>query len=60
MNQMNEGLQETFFYNNSIFFHLPLTSSHICPLQVGNCDSNLRLVVDEHYNGKIRLEMVES
>ena len=29
------------------FFHLSPTSSHLHPLQVENCDSNSRLVVDE-------------
>ena len=28
------------FENNSIFFHLSPTSSHLHPLQVENCDSN--------------------
>ena len=32
------------------------TSSQIHPLQVENCDSNSRLVVDEDDNGKFRLE----
>ena len=31
-------------------------SSHLHPLQVVNCDSNSRLVVDEDDNGKFRLE----
>ena len=31
-----------------------MSSSH--PLQVDNCDSNSRLVVDENDNGKFRLE----
>ena len=30
------------------------TSSHLRPLQVENCDSNSRLVVDEDDNGKFR------
>ena len=34
------------------------TSSHFNPLQVENCDSNSRLVVDEDDNGKFRLERV--
>ena len=42
----------------AIFFHLPPTSSHLHPLQVENCDSNSRLVVDEDYNGKFRFERV--
>ena len=39
-----------------IFFILSLTSSHLHPLQVENCDSNSRLVVDEDDNGKFRPE----
>ena len=34
------------------------TSNHLHPLQVENCDSNSRLVVDEDDNGKFRLERV--
>ena len=34
-------------------------SSHLHPLQVENCDSNSRLVVDEDDNGKFRLERVK-
>ena len=36
-----------------IFFNFSPTSSHLRPLQVGNCDSNSRLVVDEDDNGKL-------
>ena len=44
----------------SIYFvHLPLASSHFHPLQVENCDSNSRLVVDKNDNGKFRLERVK-
>ena len=39
-----------------IFLNLPPTSNHLHPLQVENCDSNSRLVVDEDDNGKFRLE----
>ena len=46
------------FKNNSIFFHLIPISSPLHPLQVENCDSNSRLVVDENDNGKFRLESV--
>ena len=35
------------------------TSNHLHLLQVGNCDSNSRLVVDGDANGKFRLERVE-
>ena len=48
------------FKNNSIFFHLPPTSSHLHPLQVENCDSNSRLVVGEDDDGKFRLERVKT
>ena len=43
----------------AIFFNFSPTSSHIHPLQVENCDSNSRLVVDKDDNGKFRLERVE-
>ena len=43
-----------------IFFNFSSTSSHLHPLQVGNCDSNSRLVVDEDVNGKVRLERVKA
>ena len=42
-----------------IFFNFSPTSSHLHPLQVENCDSNSRLVVDEGDNGKVRLERVK-
>ena len=44
----------------TIFFNLSHTSSHLHPLQVENCDSNSRLVVDEDDNDKFRLERVNS
>ena len=40
----------------TIFFNFSPTSNHLHPLQVENCDSNSRLVVDEDDNGKFRLE----
>ena len=43
----------------AIFFTFSPTSNHIHPLQVENCDSNSRLVVDEYDNGKFRLERVK-
>ena len=56
-------LERTFswkcFKNNNIFFHLSPTSSHLHTLQVENCDSNSRLIVDEDDNGKFRLERVK-
>ena len=45
--------------NNDIFFYLPTISNHFHPLQVKNCDSNLRFAVDEDDNGKFRLKRVK-
>ena len=42
----------------TIFFIFPTTSSHLHPLQVENCGSNSRFVVDEDDNGKFRIERV--
>ena len=42
-----------------IFFNLSPTSNHLHPLQVENCDSNSRLVVDEDDTDKFRLERVK-
>ena len=36
-----------FYQYMAIFFNLSPTSSHFRPLQVENCGSNSRLVVDE-------------
>ena len=44
----------------AIFYNFSLTSSHLYPLQVENCDSNSRLVVDEDANDKFRPERVNS
>ena len=41
-----------------IFFNFYPTSNHLHPLQVENCDSNSRLVVDEDDNSKFRPERV--
>ena len=43
----------------AIFFNFPPTSSHLHPLEVENCDSNSRLVVDEDDNGKFKPERVK-
>ena len=43
----------------AIFFNFSLTQNHLHPLQVENCDSNSRLVVDEDDNGKFRPERVK-
>ena len=42
----------------AIFLHFAPMSSHLHPLQIENCDSNLWLVVDEEENSKLRLERV--
>ena len=42
----------------AIFFNFSVTSSHLYPLQVVNCDSNSRLVVDKDDNDKFRRERV--
>ena len=44
----------------AIFFTFSPTSNHLHPLQVENCDSNSRLVVDEDDNGKFRVERVNN
>ena len=43
----------------AIFFNFSLTLNHFHSLQVENCDSNSRLVVDEDDYGKLRLERVK-
>ena len=43
-----------------IFINFSPTSNNLHLLQVENCDSNSRLVVDEDDNGKFRLERVKS
>ena len=40
----------------AILFNFQTTSNHLHPLQVENCDSNSRLVVDDDDNGKFRLK----
>ena len=40
-----------------IFFNFSPTSNHLHPLQVENCDSNSRFVVDDY--GKFRIERVK-
>ena len=43
----------------AIFVNLSPTSSHLHPLQVKNCGSNSRLVVDECDNDKFRFKRVK-
>ena len=40
----------------AIFFNFPTTSNDLHPLQVENCDSNSRLVVDEDDNDNLGLK----
>ena len=47
-----------FYKYMGFFFNFSPTSNHLHSLQVENCDSNSRLVVDEDANGKFRLERV--
>ena len=42
----------------AIFINFSLTSNHLHPLQVENCDSNSRLALDEDDIGKFRPERV--
>ena len=42
----------------AIFFNFQTTPNHLHPLQVENCDSNSRLVLDEDDNRKFRLQRV--
>ena len=51
---------ELFHQHMAIVANLPSTISHLYPLQVKNCDSNLRLVVDKDDNSKFRLEGLKS
>ena len=55
---MNNAMRMVY-QNMAIFFNISPTSNHLRPLQVENCDSNSRLVVDEDDNGKFRLENVK-
>ena len=43
----------------AIFFNFSPTLYYLRPLQVENCDINLRLVVDRDDNGKVRLKWVD-
>ena len=43
----------------AIFINFSPTSNHLHLLQVENCDSNSRLVVDEDDYGKLRPERVK-
>ena len=43
----------------TVFINFLLTSNHLHPLQVENCNTNSRLVVDEDDNGIFRDERVK-
>ena len=51
---------DLFYQYMAILFNFSPTSNHLHPLQVENCVSNSRLVVDEYDNSKFRLERVIS
>ena len=53
--RMNISMKMVYRYV-TIFFTFSPTSNHIHPLQVENCDSNSRLVVDEDGNVKSGLK----
>ena len=55
---MNISMKLVYQYM-AVSFNLSPTSNHLHPLQVGNCDSNSRLAVDEDDNGKFRFERVK-
>ena len=44
----------------AIFFNFSPSLNHLLPLQVENCASNSRLVVDENDDGKFRLASVKT
>ena len=48
-----------FYQYMAIFFNFSPSSNYLHRLQVENCDSNSRLVVDEDDNGKFRTEKVK-
>ena len=54
---MNISVKLVYQYMSILFYFSP-SSSHLHPLQVENCDSNSRLVVDDDDNGKCRDERV--
>ena len=55
---MNISMKLVYQYM-AIFINFPPTSSRLHSLQVVNCDSNSRLVVNEDHNSKFRLERVK-
>ena len=55
---MKISMKQVYQYM-AIFCNFSTTLNHFHPLQVENCDSNSRLVVDEDDNDKFRLERVK-
>ena len=51
---------ELVYQYMAIFCNFSPTSNHFHPLQVENCDSNSRRLVDEDGNDKFRLERVKA
>ena len=49
-----------FYQHMAFFVNLSPTSSHLYSLQVANCDSNSRLVVDEDDNVNLGLKGLNS
>ena len=49
-----------FYRYMAIFGNFSPTESHLYPLQVENCDSNPRLVVDKDDKNKFRVESIKS
>ena len=56
---MNISMKLVYQYM-AIFFTFSPTSNHLHPVQVENCDSNSRLVVDEDDNVKSGLKGLNS
>ena len=56
---MKISMQLVYQYN-AAYFNFSLTLNHLHPLQVENCDSNSRLVVDEDDNVKSGLKGLRS
>ena len=49
-----------YYQYMAIFVNFSPTSSHLHPLQVENCGSNSRLVVDEDASCEFKLERVKA
>ena len=49
-----------FYQYTAVFINFLPTFNDFYPIQVENCDSNSRLVLDENYNDKFRFERVKA